>query len=160
MNRTNDTQMDGTQVLRADGTEQDKRAWLCLFLAWGIAGVSTLGALFVGEVMGQTPCVVCWYQRAFMFPLAAILGIAAVRSDYAVWRYTMPLAYIGAGFAGYHALLYVGVISENLSPCSQGVSCASSDMVVFGILPLPILSLGAFVGIAVLGYFATRRNQS
>lgn len=27
--------------------------------AWLIALVSTLGALFLGEVMGRTPCVLC-----------------------------------------------------------------------------------------------------
>ena len=24
--------------------------------------------------MGQAPCDLCWFQRAFMFPLAIILG--------------------------------------------------------------------------------------
>lgn len=92
-----------------------------------------------------------------MFPLAAILGIAAFRSDFAIWRYSIPLAGIGALFSFYHSLIYVGVISENLAPCSQGVSCASSDMDIFGLVPLPILSLGAFFGIVALNYFMMRR---
>ena len=52
--------------------------WPMLFAAWLIALVSTLAALFIGEVMGQAPCVLCWFQRAFMFPLAVILLIAAL----------------------------------------------------------------------------------
>ena len=48
-----------------------------LYLAWLIALTATLGALFIGEVMGRTPCVLCWYQRIAMFPLALILGLAS-----------------------------------------------------------------------------------
>ena len=44
-------------------------------LAWAVALASTLAVLFIGEVPGQMPCLLCWYQRAFMFPLAIILGL-------------------------------------------------------------------------------------
>jgi disulfide bond formation protein DsbB len=43
--------------------------------------VSTFAALFIGEVMGMTPCQLCWYQRILMFPLAVILGMAAFGND-------------------------------------------------------------------------------
>jgi disulfide bond formation protein DsbB len=160
MNPANATQPAAAGDLKRGDPEPGERAWRSLFVAWGIALVASLAVLFVGEVMGQTPCLVCWYQRAFMFPLAVILGIAAVRSDFAVWRYAIPLAGIGALLAFYHSLIYIGVISESLSPCSQGVSCASDDMAVFGLLPLPLLSLGSFLGIAALLYFAKRRVPS
>jgi disulfide bond formation protein DsbB len=55
------------------------RAWRWLAAAWVLALLSTLAALFIGEVMGMTPCVLCWYQRILMFPLALILGMAAPR---------------------------------------------------------------------------------
>jgi len=53
--------------------------WRPLGAAWTIALLSSLAVLFVGEVMGQAPCDLCWFQRAFMFPLAIILGIAGPR---------------------------------------------------------------------------------
>uniref|UniRef100_UPI002FC682D4 disulfide bond formation protein B n=2 Tax=unclassified Hydrogenophaga TaxID=2610897 RepID=UPI002FC682D4 len=67
----------------ATSTERPRpmRAWAVLVVAWGVALVSTLGALFLGEVMGMTPCLLCWYQRIFMFPLALILGMAAFAED-------------------------------------------------------------------------------
>ena len=34
--------------------------WTPLFLAWLLALLATAGALFLGEVMGNTPCVLCW----------------------------------------------------------------------------------------------------
>jgi len=55
--------------------------WRPLGAAWTIALLSSLAVLFVGEVMGQAPCDLCWFQRAFMFPLAIILGIASPRSS-------------------------------------------------------------------------------
>lgn len=44
--------------------------WLLLCSAWLVATLATAGALFIGEVMLMTPCVLCWYQRIFMFPIA------------------------------------------------------------------------------------------
>ena len=46
--------------------------WTLVFLAWLIATLATLGALFMSEIMGLAPCVLCWYQRIFMFPLVII----------------------------------------------------------------------------------------
>ncbi len=41
---------------------------LPLLAAFLIALAATLGALFIGEVLGQMPCTLCWYQRIAMFP--------------------------------------------------------------------------------------------
>lgn len=85
-----------------------------------------------------------------MFPLAVLLGIAAYRGDVAAWIYALPLAVIGLGVAGFHSLLYAGVIPEAIEPCGAGPSCASADMTILGSLPLPFLSLGAFAAISLL----------
>lgn len=131
-------------------TKEAERAWQMLFLAWLIAFFSTLSVLFIGEIMGQKPCVLCWYQRAFMFPLAVVLGVACYLSDPRVWRYGLPLAIFGWLFATYHTLLVAGIISEALVPCSQGVSCTSDDMMIFSVVPIPLLAVGAFSAIIVL----------
>lgn len=121
-----------------------------LFAAWIVALFATLAVLFIGEVLGQTPCVLCWFQRAFMFPLAVILGIAVWRTDAGIWRYALPLALIGAAIAVWHLGLFVGVIPEAVQPCSAtGPSCTDEGMVILG-LPIPLLSLGAFGVIAAL----------
>ncbi len=127
-----------------------KSGWALLFCAWVIALSASLAVLFVGEVMGQTPCNLCWFQRAFMFPLAIVLGVASFRAETGAWRYALPLAVGGVLVAGFHSLLYLGVIPERISPCSLGVSCKSTDMTVLGNLPLPLLALVAFCAISVL----------
>jgi disulfide bond formation protein DsbB len=132
--------------------------WLLLFAAWLIALASTLGALFIGEVMGKTPCLLCWFQRAFMFPLAVVLGVACYTSDTVVWRYGLPLSGIGLLIAGYHNLLFWGVIPEEIQPCTRtGPSCSSADLNLVGIIPIPLLSLGAFAALTVLFLIIRRR---
>jgi len=133
-------------------------AWQMLFLTWLIALLSSLSALFIGEVLGQVPCLLCWYQRIAMFPLALILGIACLVDDRAVWRYALPLAGIGSAIALWHSLLYFGVIPEAIKPCGQGPSCSSADMTILGGMPLPLLSLGAFAAISLL-LFIIRRKE-
>lgn len=130
-----------------------------LVSAWIVALAATLAALFIGEVMGQTPCVLCWYQRIFMFPLAIVLGIASYRGDFAVVRYAQPLAAFGALIAGYHVLVYFGAVAESLTPCSaSGPSCSSSDMTIAGGIPIPLLSLAAFMLISASLALIARRQ--
>ncbi len=135
-----------------------EQAWQWLFAAWMIALVSTLSALFIGEVMGQMPCILCWYQRIAMFPLALILMIGTLRSDADVWRYAMPLAAIGGLIAAWHSLLYLDIIPRAIEPCGQGPSCTDANMTIFGFIPLPLLSLLAFAAIGFLLLLVARNS--
>jgi disulfide bond formation protein DsbB len=138
----------------------EQSAWTPLFLAWLIALLATAGALFLGEVMGKTPCVLCWYQRIAMFPLVAILGVGLLTSDDRSARYAAPLAWAGCAIALYHCLIFWGIVSEALAPCSQGVSCADADVQVAGIVPIPLLSLIAFSAVLALLWFARRKVKT
>ena len=105
------------------------RRWLLLFLAWLVATGSTLGALFLGEVMGYTPCVLCWYQRIAMFPLVLILAAGLFPFDPRVVRYALPLAVVGSLLALFHMALVAGWIPEAIKPCQQGVPCSDVQVV-------------------------------
>ena len=126
------------------------RPWTLLLLAWLVATTATLGALFIGEVMGMTPCVLCWYQRIFMFPLAIILGIACFIDDRRGAVYGLTLALGGMAMAGYHTLLVAGLIPKAWLPCSAGVSCADQKLEILNGVQIPWLSLAAFVTLAFL----------
>ena len=76
--------------------------------------------LFLGEVMGKAPCVLCWYQRIAMFPLVLVLGLGLFTSDARSVRYALPLAAVGWSIAAYHLLVFWGVVSEGLVPCGRG----------------------------------------
>jgi len=153
--------LEGSQSRNDATAAHDKgRVWQLLFLSWLVALISTLSVLFIGEVMGQEPCVLCWYQRAFMFPLAVTLGVACYLSDVRFWRYGLPLAAFGWVFATYHTLLVAGVIPKPLEPCGQGVSCTSEDMMIFSVVPIPLLAVGAFGAIIVLLLLVRKEAKS
>lgn len=141
---------------RAEGWDS---RWFLLFVSWVVAIAATLGALFIGEILGKTPCYLCWHQRVFMFPLAILLGIAVWRTDMAVARYALPLAVMGWLIAATHLLLIWDIIPRAIEPCGAGPSCSGSNMTIFGWLPLPLLSLLAFTLIAA-GLFIVMRGRT
>lgn len=131
------------------------RRWSWVFMAWLVAAASTLGALFLGEVMGYTPCVLCWYQRIAMFPLVPVLAAGLFPFDPRVVRYALPLAVAGWLLAAFHLALVAGWIPENIGPCRQGVPCSDAQIAWFGFVTIPLLSVIAFSLIAGL-LLATR----
>ena len=131
--------------------------WAILFAAWLIACTGTLGSLFFSEVMEFAPCVLCWYQRVFLYPLVITLGIGLFPLDRGAIRYSLPLAAAGWLVALYHTLLYYGVIPEKLQPCRQGVSCTEVYIELLGFISIPMLSLMAFSAIIALLLILKRR---
>lgn len=132
--------------------------WSLIFAAWLVASLATLGALFMSEIMGFAPCVLCWYQRIFMFPLVLVLALGLFPFDPKVLRYALPLALVGLLVAVFHLLLTAGVIPESLTPCRQGIPCATVQIEWFGFVTIPLLSALAFLAINALlvaSYFKT-----
>jgi len=134
-------------------------AWTLIFAAWLVASASTLGALFFGEVMQLPTCVLCWYQRIFMFPLVLILPIGMFPFDRKVVRYALPLAMLGWVFAMFHLLLIAGVVPESIKPCAQGVPCSEKVIEWFGFVTIPLLSAVAFSAIVALLLLAYTRDS-
>ncbi|MBC7982149.1 disulfide bond formation protein B, partial [Candidatus Parcubacteria bacterium] len=104
---------------------------------------------------GFEPCVLCWYQRIFMYSLLPIVIIAILRKENKIYQYTLPMAILGIIISTYHNLLYTGII-ENEEFCSTGISCTSKYIEYFGFVTIPFL---AFVGFAVIiGLSIINRN--
>ncbi len=135
-----------------------EQAWMAVFLAWVVVCVSSLGALFFSEVMELPPCVLCWYQRIFMFPLVLLLPLGLFPHDRGVVRYALPLALGGWLISIWQMLLVTGIVPESLAPCSQGVPCADVQIQWFGFLSIPLLSFFAFSTISFLLAVAHFRN--
>ena len=129
---------------------QKSSSWNILFLCWLVSSVSAMGSLFFSYVMEFAPCVLCWYQRIFLFPLVIILAVGLFPIDKSVVKYALPLAIAGWLTAAYHNLLYAGIVPENIQPCSQGVSCTEEYIDLFGFLSIPMLSLLSFSTIIAL----------
>ena len=131
-------------------TNQADTCWTLVFSAWLVAAMATLGALFMSEIMGFAPCVLCWWQRIFMFPLVLVLAIGLFPFDPKVLRYALPLATMGLLVAGFHVLLTMGIVPETLAPCRDGIPCKTLQIEWFGFVTIPLLSFFAFLVLNLL----------
>lgn len=145
--------------MTAVGPRAPSQAWRWLVAAWVVALAATLAALFLGEVMGMTPCLLCWYQRIAMFPMAIILGIAAFADDRRGAVYALPFAVAGAALGAYHTALIAGWVPAWWVPCGTGPSCSRQDLAILGGIQLPWLSLAAFLGVLSLLYVYLQRTR-
>ncbi|TAH44707.1 MAG: disulfide bond formation protein B [Betaproteobacteria bacterium] len=119
-------------TLETDSMHDKRTQWWWLMAAWAVALTSTLGALFISEVMGMTPCVLCWYQRIVMFPLALIQGMAVFTEDRRGAVDEMPFALAGLALAAYHSALIADWVPQWWVPCGTGPSCSQQALVSFG----------------------------
>jgi disulfide bond formation protein DsbB len=115
-------------------------------LALAVSTTATLGSLYYSEIADFPPCKLCWYQRIAMYPLALVLGIAALRRDVGIRWYALPLAVIGIGISTYHYLLerFPDSISAG---CSLDIPCDTVWVWKFGFLSIPGM---AWVGFALV----------
>ena len=118
-----------------------------LIFAFFVALFAMFGSLFFSEIALFTPCKLCWYQRICMYPQVLILGIAAVKNDFAVRRYILPLSIIGLIIAVYH---YVLQTSKIPLPCTDQIAdCALKQIQYFGYMTIPVMSATAFALIII-----------
>ena len=129
--------------LRADLADSSR------WLAWLVALVATVGSLVYSEVYLFEPCLLCWYQRIAMYPLAVVLGVGAIRRDRAVRLYGLPLAVTGLGISIYHYLLQVFPALEG-GACDPANPCSVKEVDIFGFISIPFMAGAGFLLIAVL----------
>jgi disulfide bond formation protein DsbB len=124
-------------------------------LAAIVATTCMVGSLYFSEVAGYIPCELCWYQRIAMYPLAPLLGIAAVRRDVGIRPYAWVLAGSGALISTYH---YIIEWRPNLevTACSTEVPCSAVYFREFGFISIAFMALCGFLAIATLLYVAAR----
>ena len=118
-----------------------------LWLAWLVTVAATVGSLYYSEVARFEPCSLCWYQRIAMYPLVVILLVGAITRDRFVARYALPLTIAGAVLAIWNYLVQIFPGIE--VACSTGVSCSEKDVLAFGWLTMPLMSLVSFAAVAV-----------
>jgi disulfide bond formation protein DsbB len=130
-----------------------------LWVAWGFALIATAGSLFFSEFSQFIPCRLCWFQRIGMYPLAAILLIAAIRRDTRGGAlYGLPLAAFGAIVSIYHIYIEYHPEAETAS-CKIGAPCTVKWIDKLGYITIPALALTAFLAIIVLLSMALSRTS-
>lgn len=132
----------------------DKAIWL----AWIVALVATIGSLIYSEVIHFEPCRYCWFQRIAMYPLAVILLVGAIRREFQVKYYALPLALLGLVMSTYHYLIQTFPSIEGGGSCGA-VPCTAKYVDIFGFISIPFMAGCGFIVIAVLlGFYVNKNN--
>jgi disulfide bond formation protein DsbB len=129
-----------------------------LWAAWVVALVATLASLYYSEIANFIPCRLCWYQRIAMYPLSAILLLAALRRDVRGGAiYALPLSLVGMGVASYHIYIEYNPSAESAG-CRIGAPCSVKWIEELGYITLPVLALTAFAAVLALSLMALSRT--
>jgi disulfide bond formation protein DsbB len=147
-------------------TSDGAREWLEPFQKHGmamaavVATVSTVGSLLYSEMVGFEPCRLCWWQRYFMYPLAALLLVAAWRRICG-WARVLGLytAIIGAGISIQHYWLQRHPELEGGS-CSLEVPCSSAYIWRLEFVSIPYMAFSGFALVAVMLWLSRSSNES
>ena len=138
-------QLEASWIDNLNDTLVGSARHIALLAAW----VATCGSLFFSEVLGWVPCLLCWYQRILMYPLAVILAVGILRRDRGLAAYVLPLSLTGIGVSLYHYLL---IKTDWFPPpaCISGVPCTVDYLNWLGFVNIPFLALTAFVIISIM----------
>ncbi|MEK7177163.1 MAG: disulfide bond formation protein B [Patescibacteria group bacterium] len=111
-----------------------------LWFGFLVAVVAVLGSLFYSEVIGFEPCVLCWWQRIFLYPMLIIFSMALWKKNDSAFLYVLPLAVLGGLIAAYQSYILLGGVS--LLPCTalEG-DCSKIYVMAFGYITIPMMSL-------------------
>lgn len=130
-------------------------------LAFIIALVSMSGSLFYSEVAKYTPCLLCWWQRIFMYPQTLLIAMGIIKNDKNAADYSIGLSAVGAIIATYHYYIQLG--GTSFFSCAQvGYSseCSERFSLEFGYVSIPMMALSAFVAIMILMIISKKQTKS
>lgn len=133
-----------------------------LYFAWVISLLGTMGSLYFSEIKQAEPCVLCWYQRISLFPMALILGIATYRGFRGIIPYVIPLAIFGLLIAFYQIAIQEIPGFDPIKICGKGPSCEEKTYIGLGPITIPMLSAAAFTVLTFILTFSyfKERNRS
>ncbi|MDY0407831.1 disulfide oxidoreductase [Virgibacillus soli] len=130
------------------------------FVIWGISIVATAGSLFYSEVMGYTPCELCWVQRILMYPLVVIYGVTLWKKNLSIALPGIILSGIGMVISTYHYLLQKLPALREVGATCGTVPCHTQYVNYFGFVTIPFLAGTAFIMIFSLHvYLLTRKGE-
>ena len=122
-----------------------------------LSTLSVIATLWMQYGDNLNPCLFCWYQRIFMYPIPVISFIALLKgkrlSDIA--DYVLALSIIGAAIALYQHLLQV-LPSGALIPCDAAGDCAVRSVFEFGFVTIPWMALTVFAALALIAFLGRK----
>lgn len=121
-------------------------------ISFVLVGTATAGSLYFSQFLGWEPCLLCWYQRILMYPLAVIFGVGAFLKKDDVADYAMPLLIMGIGTSFYHYLVQVLDSFESAGCSAAQVSCDVKYMMDFDYITVPLMAFTVFTTVTVINW--------
>lgn len=126
--------------------------WLAGLVALG----ALVGSLFYSEIVGFEACVLCWWQRAFLYPIVPIMAVALWRGkqkggDRSVFEYVVPLAILAGVVGAYQA--FANFSGKSFLECTAAEgACSKIYVMAFGYITIPTMSLTVVAYILLLAW--------
>lgn len=132
------------------GAVVDEVRGRALPLAAVVTTVATLGSLYLSEIAGFPPCTLCWVQRGFMYPLAALLWVAAWRGWTGIAGPARLWALAGGAVSVWHVAVERLPDLAGSGVCDPLNPCSIRWVEHFGVVTIPVMALAAFALATVL----------
>lgn len=112
---------------------------------------AVLGSLFYSEAVGFEACVLCWWQRVFIYTQLVLFALAFRKKDHNIFPYSAALALLAGVVALYHSYVYWG--GTSLLPCTAlGGACSKIYVMEFGYITIPTMSLTIVLYLLLLAW--------
>jgi len=143
-------------------------AWLTdnPIAAWTAKHSSTiLRIIFAGAVIGSllysnyfdyAPCLLCWYERICIYPIAILLFTENIRKSALLQKQILLLSTTGFIIALFHN--YITIFpGTTIDVCgTSGVSCLTRYVYQFGFVSIPLMSAIILVSGVLISVLAMR----
>lgn len=119
---------------------------------------SALGSLIFEFVYGFEPCLLCWYQRIFIFGIAILSLTGDVRKNKFLQKQVFIFSIIGIVIALIHN--YIDIFPSGLDICGAGPSCLKRYIYEFGYITIPMMSLTVLISGLLISILAKKQITS
>lgn len=130
-----------------------------LNLIFIITFMGVFGSLYYSEVMGLPPCLLCWYQRIFLYPMFFISAAAIAFSEKVSPKILMVLSVPGMLLGLYQYGMQKFGLGSGFISCSSDNPCSAIDLEYLGFITIPFLSFVAFAVINAILIIKLREKK-
>ena len=130
-----------------------------LVLAFLLSLAGMLGSLAYSELFHLPACEFCWFQRIFIYATVFVLGTALYIRDIRGIIYARVLMTMALILGLYQYLMQFGLAPETACDANGGVSCSAIDILMFGYITIPLMSMTVSGLVLVLLWYGSTSDK-
>jgi len=131
-----------------------------LYIVYILLLSGVLGSLYYSNILGYEPCLLCWWQRIFIYSSTVILTFALYWKEL-IWasRYVFVLLIPGAILAGYQYIQQMFDISQICNADGIGVSCSTRYVFLYGYITIPLMAFTSLLVSLIILFLHNRKHK-